>query len=452
MNAGARGGNQPGMAAQVSRLVAAVMVAAGALAGCVGGTPDGAATDAAVDDGAVADAPTDGASIDAPLVDAAVDARPIDAPIDGIPIDGTPVTALPLVLDPGFSGDGSLRLGQGYPGAIDGAGGRLSMCALATHWFDDITYYDGLVAFRTTPGLTEDLFASAPPTPINGAITCPAHALRDDHVSVSAYRYWNGTVELRRRDVAGTLGPPSAPPQAGDPRALVAAPGGRVLLVYDDAVWLLDAQLAPVLTFGVNGKVAFPGPLRRVSRPTTAAPRLDVVTDTAVRRLVIPSGALDPAFGAGGVAALPAPALDLRGAVTLPDGGELLVGVGRGYQLSPAGAVTTVALPPLDAKAVIDDRQGGAYVIEHLTTYALALRLYRLAPDGPASWGASPPQAIVPPDLCPIGTPNCREWIRTVRLAWADDTHLGIWFENHQGYWGDFVQGHAPQLLVLRPE
>ena len=440
MNIGRYRGNQPPMRADGWLRGLSLLV----VPACVAGGPDEAPVDAAVLDGPGPDA----AAIDA----AAIDARPVDAATDGTPIDGAPVQALPrLTLDPTFSGDGSVRFGQGYPGAITGAGTRFGTCAVATHWFDDITYWDSVVAYRTTPGLTEDLYAIAPATPTTGRITCPATVLRDDDQAVSAFVYLDGHVELRRRDVAGTLHAAVAPPQAGPVRDMIAVAGGRVLVIFDADAWLLDAQLAPVPTFGVGGHIAFPGPIRRVSRPATAAPRVDLVTDLAVRRIDPATGALDAGFGVGGVAALPA-VLALRGVAIRPGGGELLVGVGAGYEISAAGAVTAVTLPAIDARAVIDDRAGGAYLISHPATYAIALTITRIAPDGPASWGAAPSESIAPPDLCPIDTPNCGEWMRDVRAAWTDNGRLGLWFENHDGHTGDFVQGHLPQLLVLTRE
>lgn len=455
MNIGRHRDNQPAMRTDGWLRGLSLLV----VPACVAGgpdevTPDGAPIDAAVIDGPGPDAAViDAAVPDAAVPDAAViDARPVDAATDATPIDGTPIDPLPrLVLDPTFSGDGSVRFGQGYPGAITGAGTRFGTCAIATHWVDDITYWDSVVTYRTTPGLTEDLYSIAPATPTNGRITCPATVLRDDDQAVSAFSYNDGHVELRRRDVAGTLHAAVAPPQAGPVRDMIAVAGGRVLVIFDADAWLLDAQLAPVPTFGVGGHVAFAGPIRRVSRPTTAAPRVDLITDVAVRRIDPATGALDAGFGVGGVAALPA-VVALRGVAIRPGGGELLVGVGAGYEISAAGAVTAVSLPAIDPAAVIDDRAGGAYLISYPATYAVTLTITRIAPDGPASWGAAPSESLAPPDLCPIGTPGCREWLRDVRAAWTDGDRLGLWFETHQGYWGDFVQGHLPQLLVLARE
>ena len=132
MNDGADRDNQPAIRADGWLRGLSLLV----IPACVAGGPDEAPVDAAVIDGAGPDA-------------AAIDARPVDAATDATPIDGAPVQALPrLTLDPTVSGDGSVRFGQGYPGAITGAGTRVGTCAVATHWCDDISYGDSVGADR----------------------------------------------------------------------------------------------------------------------------------------------------------------------------------------------------------------------------------------------------------------------------------------------------------------
>ncbi len=408
---------------------------------------DAAVPDAAVPDAAVPDAAVPDAAIDAAIPDAPIDALVIDAtPIDGAPIDPLP----PLAFDPSYSDDGSLRFaGAGFPGAITSSGPWLGMCGLGTHWFDDITYYDNGIVFRTTPGLTQDLYGTVPTLPINGPVTCPATALHADGQSVTAFQYHDGQVRLVRRDLAGALQTPQAPPQAGRVRAMHAAPGGRVIVVFDDAAWLLDGALAPVTSFGVGGRIAFAGPIRFARVAATAAPRLDLVTDTAMRRIDLMTGALDGAFGVGGVATLPA-VIPMRGAVARPGGGALIVGVGAGYQVSATGVVTTVTLPGIDAQAVVEDRAGGAYLISHAEFHGVEMTITQIAPNGPASWGTGSVQTLAPPDLCPLySTPQCQEWFRVAGAAWTDTGRLGIYIELRAYPIFNFFQGHVPQLLVL---
>ena len=424
--------------------------------------PAGPAIDAAPDPDAAIDAP-DAAALDAPdaaaldALDAALDApdaAAIDAPaidaIDAIPIDGAPIVPLaPLALDPTFSDDGSFRFGSnGYPGSLTGSGPRLNLCAMATHWFDDITYWDNLVVYRATPGASEDLYGTVPVTG-GGPITCPATALHPDGQQVSAFAF-GATMRLIRRDATGALLPAQSPPQTGAIRALVPAPGGAVAVVHDDAVWLLDGALAPVTSFGTGGRVAVTGPVRQARRPSTAAPRLDLITDTAVRRLDLTTGAADATFGAGGVATLPAP-ITLRGVVPMDDGGELLVGIGTGYRVAADGTVTAVTFPPLDPRWVIADGAGGIYVITHPNSLAVELTITQVAPTSATTWEAGTSQSLTPPGLCPIDNlpGGCREWLIVRGAAWTDTGRLGVLLEIRYGYPTDFVRNQTPQLLVL---
>ena len=391
--------------------------------------------------------PIDAPSADAPDPDASAipDAAIPDAAIPDAAIP-TVEPLPPLRFDPAFSDDGSLLLGSGHPGALSSWGPRLELCAVAVENTIERPVFDVLYTFRTTPGASEDVFATAP---LSEPTICTAGALHADGSSVSAFLQASGTTQLVRRDVDGVMGPPGTPPQAGEVRALVAFEGGRVAAVFDDAVWLLDAALAPIPTFGVNGRLAVPGTLRFAVRPQVAGARLDVVTTTAVLRVDIDTGALDPSFGSGGVAALPTDWT--YGAVPLLDGGLLLIGIGTGRQVSPSGAVRVVTLPPVSPTLSIADGEGGAYLFELADLQATEMTVTRIAPSGPDVWGTGGSQVLTPPLGCAVHPgPLCsHEWFRLRGAAWTSTGRLALLLENRGGFAIDAFHTRAPQLVVL---
>lgn len=412
------------------------------LVGCFGlsgcdGSGGGGAVDAAGAD-AVADAP----SADAPLDALAPDALAIDASVPVVP------SLAPLTLDPSFSDDGELLFDTGHPGALSSWGPRVEFCAVAVENTIERPVYDARYTFRTTPGAAEDVFATAP---LGEPTICTAGALLADGSSVSAFLLGSGPTQLVRRDAAGVMGSAQAPPQAGEVRALVAFEGGRVAAVFDTAVWLLDATtLAPIAGFGVNGRLATPGTLRAAVRPHVSGARLDLVTTTAVLRVDVDTGALDPSFGTGGVAAL---STDWTyGAVPLLDGGLLLIGVvGTGRQVSPTGAVRAVSLPPVSPTLSIDDGAGGAYLFEVADINATSMTVTRIAPSSADAWGTGGSQVIAPPLGCAIHPgPLCNvEWFRLRGAAWTSAGRLALLLENRGGMAISAFHTRAPQLVVL---
>lgn len=388
--------------------------------------PNDAAVDAAAAE-AMVDAPLrDAAEPDVATADAPVDAAPIDAPIDAIALDGPPIVPLPLLVpDPSYAGDGVETLpGNLEPTSLATSGPRIGICGTVFERDQTDLFRRAMFGYRTRPGATEnilDTMYAAPPATQHPRGCQRTVVFPDGQATfVVDAGFVGGATWLMRRDGAGLLTPPLPSPQVGAARGLHPLASHGVALVFDDAAWVLDAALQPVSTVGAGGRIAVPGPVRAtLLRP---GERLDVVTDSQVIRFDLATGARDASFGVGGAAALPGPALTIRGAVPLPDQSTLVVGVGAGAVISPAGQATRVTLPAIDARVVVEDRAGGAYLITAGPPFvSTTIHVTQIGPSTPTAWEAGSVSALTPDSF-----DGFLDTARPVAAQWTDDGKLAI--------------------------
>lgn len=406
--------------------------------------------DASPDDAAVVDAPTIDAAIDAPVtpLDAAPD---LDAATDAAPVNATAA----LVLDPAFSTDGSeIFVGITRLGDVATAGARIGVCGRIWMWDQGQLFPQGFFAYRTRPGASETVIASqfAMPPANQYPRGCPATALFADGTAVFATEHGGlppTFTQLVRRDAALALTAGAPAPSTREVRGMHALAGNGIVELFDDAAWVLDAALQPVVTVGTGGRIALPAPPRASLVRSLGGPRLDVVTATSMIRFDLATGARDLAFGNGGEVVFPGAAFTVRGVVPLAAGRTMVVGNATAVVIDAAGTAARVALP-LDPLIAVEDRAGGAYLVTRRPgAQAATLVLTQIAESAPGTWSAGTVSMVTPVGLC-VDAGGCLDRAVPTVARWTADDRLALGLTLTRSVPNDFNYTERATLLVLR--